>query len=182
MTEQPARPTAPPPREASDVQTGFRQLSLETYLWSNRDKYTEAALASAAEAAGYAPEEVAAAAQVVATRRADEAAARPVRARARRYVLVAYGLTWLIFAFLFLRPEPPDSGFYRGSGPAALGVLAFMLFITLLLALAWVGRGRPSAAQAEGALGVMLAVPFVLLVIVAGLCVTTTRPLIFGPG
>ena len=33
---------------------------------------------------------------------ADEAAARPVKARARRVVLAGYGITWLIFAFLFL--------------------------------------------------------------------------------
>ena len=169
-------PTAPVPHPGSQ----WRGLELRNYFWTYRDRYTEAALASAAATAGYEPDEIAAAAKAVATRRADEAAVRPVKAKARWLVLAGYGVTWLIFAFLFLRPEPPDPTFYLGTGPVALGILAFVMVIALLLGLAWVGSRRPPADRAQGALGVMLAVPFVLLIIVAGLCVTTTQPLIFG--
>jgi hypothetical protein len=179
MTDPSDRPAAPRPRPASDINQPFRGQRLEGYLWSNRDKFTEAALAHAAEAAGYGPEEVAAAAQAVARRRADEAAAKPVKARARRIVLAGYGITWLIFAFLFLRPDAPDIPSYYGTRPVALGILAFVMLIAVGLGLAWVATRRPPAAQAERALAIMLAVPFVLLVLVAGSCIVVSRPLIF---
>jgi hypothetical protein len=183
MTGPSDPPVAPPPRRrAADIAASYRATILEDYLWSNRDRFTEAALATAAEGAGYGSDEIAAAAGAVARRRADEAAARPIKARARRSVLLAYGITWLVFAFLFLRPEADSVGYYRGVGPFALGILAVVLFLTLLLALAWIATQRPSADRAESALSIMLSVPFVLLVIVAGLCVTTTQSLIFGAG
>jgi hypothetical protein len=156
-------------------------MHVREYLWVNRDRFTEEALASAAQAAGYTADEISTAARSVAKRRADEAAAKPVRARARRYVLAAYGITFLVFAIAFLRPTGPDNSYYRGFGPVALGVLGFTMLIALLLGLVWIGGRRPSADRAEGALGVMLAVPFVLLIVVAGLCVATTGSLIFGP-
>jgi hypothetical protein len=55
------------------------------------------------------------------------------------------------------------------------------MLAALLIGLLWIALRRPAADQAEGALGVMLVVPFVLLVVVAGLCVATTGPLIFAP-
>jgi hypothetical protein len=56
------------------------------------------------------------------------------------------------------------------------------MLIALVLGFVWVAARRPSAERAEGALGVMLAVPFVLLILVAGLCLVTTSPVIFAPG
>ena len=184
MTEPPASPTAPPPRVPEpDAQPNFRSFGLQTYLWSNRDRYTDDALANAARAAGYTEDEIASAARIVATRRADDLAVRPVKARARRYVLAAYAITFLVFAVAFLRPTgvQPNLYYYRGAGPIALAVLGFMLVISVLLALAWVAGQHPKAERAEAAFGVMLALPFVLLVIVAGLCVATTGSLIFAP-
>lgn len=180
MTDPSDRPAAPRPRPASDINQPFRGQRLEGYLWSNRDKFTEAALAHAAEAAGYGPEEIAAAAQAVARRRADEAAAKPVKARARRYILAAYGITFLLFAIAFLRPTATQSPYVGGS--LLLGILAFAMLIALLLGFVWVAARRPSAERAEGALGVMLAVPFVLLILVAGLCLATTSSVVFAPG
>lgn len=176
MTDPSTPAGAPAPRRGdSGFDASFRPQILHEYFWSNRDRFTEAALAAAAQSSGYTPDEIATAIASVAKRRADEAAAKPVKARARRYVLAAYGITFVVFAFALLRPTPP------GFGPVALGILGFTMLIALLLGLAWVGGRRPSAEHAEGALGVMLAVPFVLLIVVAGLCVVTTGSLIFGP-
>jgi hypothetical protein len=154
---------------------------LTAYFWSNRDRFTEAALSSAAQAAGYSPDEIATAARYVVGRRADEAAAKPVKARARRFVLAGYGVTFLVFAAGFLRPSAPENTYLRGAGPLALGILGITMLAALLIGLLWIALRRPAADQAEGALGVMLVVPFVLLVVVAGLCVATTSPLIFAP-
>jgi hypothetical protein len=182
MTD-PSTPTgAPAPRRAdSGFDASFRPQILHEYFWSNRDRFTEAALAAAAQASGYTSDEIAAAIASVARRRADEAAAKPVRARARQYVLTAYAITFLVFAVALLRPSAPESGYLRGIGPIALGILGFTMLIALVLGLAWVRSRRPAAERAENALGLMLAVPFVLLVLVAGLCVATTGPLIFAP-
>jgi len=178
MTDPSTPAGAPAPRRGdSGFDASFRPQILHQYFWSNRDRFTEAALTAAAQSSGYTPDEIATAIASVAKRRADEAAARPVKARARRYVLAAYGITFLVFAFALLRPTAPDHSF----APVALGILGFTMLIALLLGLAWVAGRRPSAERAEGALGVMLAVPFVLLVVVAGLCVVTTGPLIFSP-
>jgi hypothetical protein len=182
MTDPSTPAGAPPPRRGdSGFDASFRPQILHQYFWSNRDRFTEAALAAAAQSSGYTPDEIATAIASVAKRRADEAAAKPVKARARQYVLTAYGMTFLVFAIALLRPTAPDYAYFQGFGPVALGILGFTMVIALLLGLAWVGGRHPSAERAEGALGVMLAVPFVLLVVVAGLCVATTGPLIFAP-
>jgi len=171
-------PSEPQPAPARDPSSQWRGLELENYLWSNRDRFTAEALAHAARSAGYTDEEIGAAANNVERRRVVE----PVKARARRYVVTGYAITFLVFAVAFLRPSNTQAAYYyRGSGPIALGILGSMLVITLLLALAWVGGQHPRAERAEAALGVMLAVPFVLLILVAGLCVATTGPLIFAP-
>ena len=182
MTDPSDERAAPAPRRgANEFEAAFRPRMLHQYLWSNRDRFTEAALATAALAAGYSTEEIAAAAAGVAKRRLDEAAVKPVKARARRYVLAAYGITFLAFAIAFLRPAAPSNTYYRGAGPLVLGILAFMLLIALSIGIAWVASRHPAAERAEGALGVMLAVPFVLLIVVAGLCAVTMSPLIFAP-
>jgi hypothetical protein len=183
MTDPSAPSGAPAPRRGdSGFDASFRPQILHEYFWSNRDRFTEAALAAAAQTSGYTPDEIAAATASVVKRRADEAAAKPVKARARRYVLAGYAITFLLFAAAFLRPSVPDNRYYSGFGPIALGILGFTMLIALLLGLGWVRSRRPPAERAGGALGVMLAVPFVLLVVVAGLCVATTGSLIFAPG
>jgi|RhiMetdeSRZDD1v2_1073273.scaffolds.fasta_scaffold536726_3 hypothetical protein len=182
MTGSPEPGGAPAPRRtASEFDTAYRQMQVREYMWVNRDRFTEEALAAAAQAAGYTPEEIAMAARSVAKRRADEAAAKPVRARARRYVLGAYAITFLVFAIAFLRPNTSDALYYQGMGTFALGILGITMLIALVLGLVWIGGRRPSAERAEAALGVMLSVPFVLLVVVAGLCLATTGPYIFAP-
>jgi hypothetical protein len=101
--------------------------------------------------------------------------AGPIRRRGRRIVLVAYGLVYAGFAILFLTVA------YRfGAGIIALILLGIVLLVALSISLAWVRSRHPSESEAEGALAAMLAVPFVLLVAVAGLCVAGTTPGSFG--
>jgi hypothetical protein len=56
------------------------------------------------------------------------------------------------------------------------------MLVALSIGLAAIGAQRPSADRAEGAFGVMLAVPVILLLVVAGLCVATTGPMLIEPG
>lgn len=178
MTDPSDQGAAPVPRrQASSFEASFRPGMLQDYLWSNRKRFTDTALANAALAAGYSTEEITAAAAAVAQRGVDEAAAKPVKARARRLVLAAYGITFLLFAIAFLRPTPSPSMYVGGGG--LLTILAVAMLIAVALGLAWVASRHPTAERAEGALGLMLAVPFVLLILVAGLCVATTSSVIF---
>ena len=161
------RPIHPGPEPAS------RRHILIGYLWSNRDRYTEASLSRAASDAGFTAEEITEAAAEVARRRRDELAVRPVKARARRAVLAIYGITFLVFAVLFLRPNPSDT-FMSNAGPLALVILAFVMLVALAIGLAVIAGQRPPHDRAEAAFGLMLAVPVVLLVIVSGSCLATS--------
>lgn len=181
MTDPKAESDAPAPRRGeSGFDASFRPQILHEYFWSNRDRFTEAALVAAAQTSGYTADEIAAATGSVAKRHADETAAKPVKARARRFVLAAYGITFLVFAIAFLRPGTSQAA-YVGGG-ALLLILAVAMLIALSLGLAWVASRHPAAERAEAALGVMLAVPVVLLIVVAGLCAVTTGPLIIASG
>jgi hypothetical protein len=97
-------------------------------------------------------------------------------------VLAIYGITFLVFAVLFLRPTEEEAAYFRAYAPAALGVLGFVMLVALAIGLAAIGAQRPSADRAEGAFGVMLAVPVILLLVVTGLCVVTTGPMLIDPG
>lgn len=70
---------------------------------------------------------------------------------------------------------------YRlGAGIIAIIILSLVLLVALSISLAWVDRRRLAADQVQGAMLALLAVPFVLLFAVAGLCVAGTTPGSFG--
>jgi hypothetical protein len=167
----PDQPTTIPER-MGDRQD--RIASLSEYFVANADRYVPGALRQAASDAGFNPGEIEEAYSRAATRHRDELS-RPIRSRARWIVIVAYGLVYLAFAIAFLT--------FRnriGGGPIALVFLTIALGIALWISFAWVNRRRPSAAQLPGAMLVMLALPMVLLIAVAGLCVASTGPGAFG--
>ena len=134
------------------------------------------ALAGSLRGAGYSADAVSAA---VAARQADLDAALPPgtdrRRRAAALLIVAFFGTWAALSILLVQPHP-SSGSY-GFGPLAAmvlgGILAPILFVSLL-GVAASGRLRRGVA---GAMVVVLVVPFILLVIVAGLCVVSTNGL-----
>lgn len=155
--------------------TSDRVASLSDYFLAGAERYTPEALRQAASEAGYSPAEIDEAYRRVTARQRDEEIAGPIRRRARRIVLTAYGLVYAAFAVAFLTVA------YRlGAGIIALIMLSLALPVLLAISLAWVRRRHPSEDQLEGALVAMLAVPFVLLFAVAGLCVVSTTPGAFG--
>ena len=150
-----------------------RIASLTTYLEANRETYTPDALAASARAAGYTEAEIEAA--LVRAGRIAQGTTPQDRARARRLVVAIYVVTYLGFAFLFLRPE---SSAY-GAGPIALIILAVSMGLMLLLSFWSIRRSRPRATTASGIVTALLVGPLILLVAVSGLCVATTAPMLF---
>jgi hypothetical protein len=163
-------PSSDPPIVTPTGGRAERVSTLVRYLETNRGRFTEDALMQAARAAGY-PDDV-----------LDEARARtrasagvaPVGQRVRRWILVAYLLT---FALLTAGMFGSESA--RRYGGAFIGsiILAATLGVTLLVSLWWLrrqgGRIDPSAAGLAG----LLSLPLLLLVIVAGSCLATGLPI-----
>jgi len=167
---------SPPDREPTDPSTWIGKTrdrigALSEYFAKGADQYTPEALRRAARESGFSPDEIEQAYARAEERRRAEELARPIRRRARWIVLAAYGLVLAVFAVPFL--TVPSR---YGVGQVALVVLAIVLGISLLISRSWINRRRPSADQTERALLTMLAVPFVLLVAVAGLCVASVGP------
>lgn len=155
--------------------TSDRVASLSEYFLAGAEHYTAEALNQAAMESGFSSEEIEEAHGRALDRQRDEEFAAPIRSRARRIVLAAYGLVYAGFAVLFLTVA------YRlGAGIIALVILSLALLVALSVSLAWVRSRHPSEDKMEGALAAMLAVPFVLLIAVAGLCVAGTTPGSFG--
>ena len=67
-----------------------------------------------------------------------------------------------------------------GAGGIALIILTLVLAVAHSVSQAWIRRRHPTADQVDGALVGMLALPFVLLVAVSGVCVAGTTPGSFG--
>jgi hypothetical protein len=140
---------------------GDRVDALARYLGSHEGQFTPEALRQAAIDAGYTPDEIEQAADRV--RRA--AAIRPIRARAQWIVLGAYALVWVLFASVYLTRD-----YSYGMGSVLQGILTISLLIALGLSLLWLRWRRPDPSTVGRATAVFLALPVILLVGVAGLC------------
>jgi hypothetical protein len=155
--------------------TSDRVAALSDYFLAGANRYTPEALRQAATESGFSPAEIDAAYARAIERQRDEQVAGPIRRRARRIVLASYGLVYAAFVAAFLTVA------YRlGAGIIAIVILSLVLLIALSISLAWVGGRHASADRVQGALVTMLAVPFVLLLAVAGVCVAGTTPGSFG--
>lgn len=162
----------PPLEDAASMpraRRGYHVGVVTKYLETNRARFTEEALVQAARARGY-PEDVVEEARTRA--RANEASA-PTRHRARRWILAAYLVTFAVLTIGMLVSEYAQRNGVAGVGTA---VLTVTLGIALLLSLAWLRRGGKVGDGATGIV-VLLSVPIVLLVTVAGLCVATGLPI-----
>jgi predicted small integral membrane protein len=164
---------AAPPLEDRATKPRARRayhLGLVTrYLETNRGQFTEEALVEAARAQGY-PEDVVEEARLRA--RANEASA-PIRKRARRWVQAAYLATFAVLTTGMLVSEyaQRSSSSYIGTA-----VLTVTLGLALVASLAWLRRGG-KVGDGPGGIVVLLSVPIVLLVTVAGLCVASGLPI-----
>lgn len=157
------------------IETGSTQpkadmptAGLEAYFTANRHGYTDEALAASARASGYSPAAIAGA---LAAAKAAEMSA-PLLARARVIVLFSY---LLVYAVLVIGMLTNPSGY--GAGAIGTVVLTVTLVVAWLISVVWIRRrGRKIQVGGSGFTAV-LALPVVLLVIVAGSCIATGLPI-----
>jgi hypothetical protein len=156
-------PRAPLPTWDERIRLSF----LTDWVAGQQGAFTEAALERTALATGYTHEEFVAAWQGAEARIAERAPLAPVRSNATRLVLLAYAVVWVLFAIPYLLGA---STFNSGVGPILQGILTVSLGIGLAISLAVIRRGRPDSTRASRAMVLLLVVPVVLLVGIAGLC------------
>jgi len=171
MTEPKA--PAPSPDQLIVTPTGGHAERVSTvarYLETNRDRFTEDALIKAARDRGY-PDDVLEEARA---RARASATAAPVRQRARRWVLIAYLVTFALLTVGMLASE-----YSRSYGAAYIGtvVLAGTLGIALLVSLGWLRWQGGKVGQSAAGAALLLSIPVVLLVVVAGTCLATGLPI-----
>jgi hypothetical protein len=147
-----------------------RVEQLATWIGMNRGKFTDAALEQAAVSSGYAPEEFAAGLAMVASRDRRQEAIKPVRSTAQRLVLGAYGLVWVLFAIPYLAIPYLNRTNNFGVGQFLQVILTCSLLVGLAISLIWVRGRSPDPSRVGRALVIMLVVPVILLVGIAGLC------------
>jgi hypothetical protein len=146
-----------------------RVRKLTEYFADNQASMTHEALGREAKGKGYSDAEIEAASAAAEARRAPNAAAR---GRARRAILGLYLVTYLVLSAGML-----ISNQFYGVGIIGVGILTVALGIALAVSLAWIRRRHIDAR--EGAMAALVALPLILLVAIAGLCVYTTGPSLF---
>ena len=157
--------------EASALHPKDHVRILAEHFLRHRRTHTAEALGRAALEAGYSHEEVVAAINSVDAGLAAAEASAPTRKTAQRAILAAYGLTYLVFAIVFLT-QP----FSYGIGVIALIILTGVLGLALGLSALWARRRAWRERGASVSIGAILSLPVILLVLVAGTCAFTTFP------
>ena len=147
-----------------------RVRKLTEYFADNQASTTHEALGRQASAKGYTEAEIGAASAAAEARREPDAAAR---SRARRVILGLYLVTYLVLIAGMLTSNAP-----YGAGAIGIPILTVVLAVALAISLLWI-RGRHLDAGHEGVMATLVAVPLVLLVGVAGLCLYTMGPSLF---
>lgn len=142
-----------------------RVAALVDYFRQHADAFTPEALQNAAAGAGYTEGEIERAMAEVQRREGI----RPIRRRAVVIVIVAYVLVWSLFAVVFLTRD-----FTYGAGPVLQFILTCVLIVALIVSTAWLLAVRPDPTRTVRATAILLALPLVLLLGVAGLCVPFT--------
>ena len=143
------------------------------WLREQDPRLTLEALRKQLREAGYGEPEITAA---VAARQAELDAALPpdsdLRGRAAAILVVTFLAAWGIISLALVTGEPIV---YDAGGTAAF-ILGAALLPMLLLGLAIVKVSGRLKRGAAGAMVMVLIVPFIYLVVIAGLCVATTQP------
>ena len=138
------------------------------WLRGHQATFTRDALASGLRDAGYSEAEIAAAFERLDSE-AIEPATQDLRSRAAAILIVGFLGTWLVLVLRMIAVG--GTGGYVGTAAVILGAI-----LLVIGAISFAGI-ESSARLRRGSTGMLvgiLAVPFVLLVIVAGLCVATT--------
>jgi len=171
MTD-PSEAAPRPPQRPESWTPAARVAVLTEHFVANARGHTPEALGRAALGAGYTQEDVQAALAAADARLTAAEASAPTRAKAQRMILVAYLLTYLVFAIVFLTQQ------FYGAGPVFLGILTFSMLVALGLSALWARRSKWIERGAGAGIGAILSVPIILLVLVAGTCVVSTFPFI----
>ncbi len=147
---------------------------IKRYIEENQGTYTQEAIRMNLIQAGHDPAEVD---EALRSFRPEREAGVWSRERWRRftaYVVGLYGLTFLVYSFGFYH-------LFEGyEGGAVIATIVFLLFLLVAagVSISLVRRSRRAAVDATGGLALALVIPFIFLVIVAGLCsVWTGAPL-----
>ena len=169
-TAQPASPPGAPPSQPDDRDAN--RAALTRYLVDNHDRFTVDALERAAAAAGHNTDDIRAAS----ARAREITASVPEPGRyantARWIVLALYVATFLLFVI--------GSDMSARTYGVGVPILAATLAIVGGIALLRIDRSKVVSRDPLAAYASLLAAPFVLLVIVAGLCIGTTSPSFFS--
>jgi hypothetical protein len=170
--DTPTEPAAPDPRTNRDVKAAT------AWLLANRDRYTEAALLDELRTSGYSEEEITAirseAQRLAPPPRVDETPYRDYRAIAAVILIVAFLGVWALVTIPWMLPPEGNT---IGMAQLVGGILAFALGLIALPTLIVIIDSKRLRRGTIGALVAFLTVPFILLFIVAGVCVMTTgRP------
>ena len=167
--------TGPRPAwEASVLPSTEHVRVLAEHFLRYRRTHTAEALGRAALTAGYSQEEIVAAINRVEAGLAAIEASAPKRALAQRAILAAYGLTYLVLAVALLN----QANLY-GFGAIAVFILTPVLGLALLISMVWARWSGWARRGASVNIAVILSLPVILLVLVAGSCVVTTFPGIY---
>jgi hypothetical protein len=142
-----------------------------SWLREHQATLTEDALTAGLREAGYSEAEIAAAFGRL-DREAIEPAPRDLRARAAVILVLGFLGTWLVLVLRMIAIA--GTGGWVGTAAVILGAILLVIGAISFAAIESSSRLRKGTT---GALVAILAVPFVLLVIVAGLCVATTGPI-----
>ncbi|HEU0242439.1 MAG TPA: hypothetical protein VFQ75_00945 [Candidatus Limnocylindrales bacterium] len=155
----------PQPEEVERILTWLREQ--DPHLSSGR-------LRLALTEAGYREPDISAA---IALRQQELDAALPpgsdLRNRASAILIVAFLAVWGVISAALVTGDQQGS---LGSGGLAAIILGVLLLPVLLLGLAAIRASGRLRRGVTGAMVAILAVPFVILVVVAGTCISTTDP------
>lgn len=141
------------------------------WLYAHRDQYTRDALDDRLREQGYTEPEISEAHLHMWDAAPDEGRRRDLRATAAIILIVAFLGAWALISVPLLLADTDGHGF----AAAAAGILAVVLGAIGLPALIFVADNRALKRGTLGTLVAILALPFALLVVVAGMCVSVTR-------
>lgn len=163
-------PPAPGPAGTDDPAGPDRLAALARWMVEHDASFTPEALDRSAIAAGYRSADVAAARGGADVRIRSTQALAPIRSTAKRAIVVAYVAVWVVFGLAFIATPARTLDFDF----VLFAVLTLALLVTLALSLGIIRSIRPDPERPTRALALLLVVPVILLLGVAGLCLPAT--------
>jgi hypothetical protein len=156
--------SAPPAWDLLSDSANPQAEALAAWIADQRGAHTMEALERSALESGYTKADFDEGVRLAGKAERERQVIKPLRHQARLIVLISYAVIWLLFATQYLLgPE-------GSSGPGLQTILTISLLVTVGISLIWIAAVKPDPDRAQRALTILLAVPLVLLIGVAGLC------------